>query len=258
LKMDTTGKLLPEERRFIYSPVPGEVIDFRVIPNEQIGASANLVFMYEHDLELKLLTLEREIRGAEGQLKTLEAQEKRAPENEKARIASEIQNQRTTRDAKTKERDLLMERTHSAQGQPGYYWLQAPAFAPGTAHVEGEPLWTVLNADFRENLKGKPVKPSDPILRLGNKRGHWELEMKIPQKHIGQVLAALKNTGKDVLDVDVRVRSDPTRVFKGKLHRDDIAAEGNPEKDERNEQEPMVLATVRLEDDGIPDNACLP
>src|SRR5262249_60765076 len=47
--------------------------------------------------------------------------------------------------------------------------------------------WTGLNADFRENLTGKHVRPSEPLLRLGDKENDWEGELKIPPKHIGHV-----------------------------------------------------------------------
>jgi hypothetical protein len=234
------------------------VEDFRVLPNAQVEPGSALALMYDHDLEMKLTTLEREIYTAELQFRGFSEQLGVAPENEKAKIRTEMQNQRATADAKTKQREALMLRTNSEPGQRGYYWLKAPAFPPGMPVGEGTPTWKVLNGDFRENLRGKQVKPSDPILRLGYNAGHWEIEMKIPQKHIGQVLAAFKTTGKDVLDVDVLVRSEPDRVFKGKLERDRIAAEGNAEKDERNEQEPQVLAYVRLDGDGIADSDCLP
>src|SRR5262249_51346463 len=49
----------------------------------------------------------------------------------------------------------------------------------------------VLNYDYRETLTNREVKPSDPLLRLGDVSGVWEVEMKIPQKHIGQVLSGL-------------------------------------------------------------------
>src|SRR5262249_34518842 len=77
---------------------------------------------------------------------------------------------------------------------------------------------------------------------------------KIPQKHIGQVLQAFKSPDQDPneeLDVDLILRSAPTRTFRGKLARRDIGGEATPNRDENNEAEPVVLAYVRIEGKGI-------
>src|SRR5437016_1006386 len=58
-----------------------------------------------------------------------------------------------------------------------------------------------------------------------------------------------------VLDVDFLLRSDPTRVFRGKLHRHKVGGEANPSHDEAasasNEAEPVVVAYVRIDGDDI-------
>ncbi|HEX5270592.1 MAG TPA: hypothetical protein VFW33_08910, partial [Gemmataceae bacterium] len=150
------------------------------------------------------------------------------------------------------------------QTQKGVFWLLAPDF-PMARRADGQdPFWTVLTPDFRENLRRKPVDPKEPVLRLGNKQGHWEVEARIPQKHIGQVLHAFeylsKKEGKEVeeLDVDLIVRSDPTHTYAGKLRRDRIANQADPHKDDNNEAEPVVLAWVRIEGDDIPASKRVP
>src|SRR4051794_19629556 len=82
--------------------------------------------------------------------------------------------------------------------------VNAPAFTPEELQLlRGKAAeWTILNTSFKEELLNRTVRPSDPILRLGAKNGPWELEMKIPQKHIGQVKLAFQREDTDVLDVD--------------------------------------------------------
>jgi hypothetical protein len=115
--------------------------------------------------------------------------------------------------------------------------------------------WTVLNGNFREEWTGRTAKPTDSVLHLGARDGPWEIELKIPHKHIGQVLHALdalEQAGQPaVLDVDFLLRSDPTRTFKGKLSRDRIAGEANPTRDDKDEAESVVLAYVRIDGDDI-------
>jgi hypothetical protein len=115
---------------------------------------------------------------------------------------------------------------------------------------------TVLNADFKEQLTGKFVRPSDPLLRLGDQAAAWEIELKIPQKHVGQVLAAFGDASE--LDVDLLLLTDPTRVYKGKLARNKIAGEANVHREEEDDAEPVVIARVRVEGDGIAPEDTIP
>ncbi len=120
------------------------------------------------------------------------------------------------------------------------------------------PEWTVLNGTFREELTGKAVKPSDPLLEVGAKAGPWELQLNIPQKHYGQVAVAFDQMNTDELDVDFLVSTDKTRTFLGKLNRSRIAGQANPNRDDNNESEPVVVAYVRLDGDDIPADRKLP
>ncbi|HZT82369.1 MAG TPA: efflux RND transporter periplasmic adaptor subunit, partial [Gemmataceae bacterium] len=256
LKMDATGQLLPETRRWVFSPVEAHTEEIPVKPGDQVGEGENLLRMYDVQLNLKIVQLAQEVASAQQEATALEAQYSKAEAKDRPRINQEWETKRATRDAKSRELKALMERTNSVEGRPGEFWLRAPAFPPDVA--EGDRHWTILNADFRENLINRAVKPSDPLLRLGHTEGPWEIELKIPQKHIGQVLQAFADQGKDELDVDLLLKSEPTRTYKGKLHRGKIAGEANPNKDENNESEPVVLAWVRIDGDDIPPEDRIP
>ena len=152
----------------------------------------------------------------------------------------------------------------------GYFWLKAPEFADVRPMAPGRdlranlhPVWTVLTPDFWETMRRHPVKPKDPLLPLGNKEGPWEVELKIPQKHMGQVLYAFdyveKTQGqKDVLDVKLIVKSDPNHTFLGKLERSKVAYEATPRRDDSGEPESVVMAWVRLDGDDIPPDMRVP
>ena len=107
----------------------------------------------------------------------------------------------------------------------------------------------MVSADFEHNLVNRWVKPSDPLLRVGNTQGAWQIEQKIPQKHISQLLRAYKTDSPDeYLEVDVLLTSKPTETFKGRLYRRDISAEAVQNKDDHNESELIVYAYVRVND----------
>jgi hypothetical protein len=82
--------------------------------------------------------------------------------------------------------------------------------------------------------------------------------MKIPQKHIGQVLQAYQYLNTDTLDVDLIVKSESTGTYKGKLERSKIAGEATPHRDETEEAEPVVMAWVRIEGNDIPEGKRVP
>src|SRR5262249_53948749 len=145
-------------------------------------------------------------------LKQQQSGETLAPDQKK-KIGGEIEQKESELKLK---RDLLSAEINlynAVVDRPGYFFVRAPLAG------------TILNSDFAEKLRNRTVKPSEPLLRVGNKQGRWEIELKIPQKHIGQVLRAFAKEGVTELDVDLLLLTDPTRVYTGKLARDKIGGE---------------------------------
>jgi hypothetical protein len=257
LKMDATGQLLPQVRRVIYSPVPGTVMDFTVSPGDTVDEGRSLATLFDRDLEKEIWKLKIEEGNAHNMLMEADLQSKQAlAANERQESRSKADQQRYLESSKAHQLNQLLAIANSDPQNPGYFFLKAPAFTAEDAGRLTRREWTVLNGNFKEELTNRAVKASDPILRLGAKNGPWELEVKIPQKHIGQVLQAFERLHRQgvqnpELDVDFLLRTDPTRKFKGKLSRDKIAGEANPNRDDNNESEPVVVAYVRLDDDTI-------
>jgi hypothetical protein len=164
---------------------------------------------------------------------------------------SKAESQRYLEETKAKQLIKILNTANADPLNPGKFFLRAPSFTPEEAALLRQREWTVLSGNFKDEFQGKQVKPSDPILKLGAKDGPWEIELKIPQKHIGQVLYAFERLRTDVLDVDFLVRTDPTRKFKGKLFLDKIAGEATPSRDDNNESEPVVLAYVNIDEKSI-------
>lgn len=247
LKMEAQGRLLPEERRYIYSPVEAQIISFPLglQPGSEVRQGQELIEMHDLKLERTLRDLDNEIRSAEREIEAM-GQNLVMPNlaaADKLQISAKQEQSRATRQAKKKEFDAIFERTNSIANKPGGFWLRSP--------ING----TLLTSDFRENLTNRFVKPSEQLLRIGDKDQDWEIELKIPQKHIGQVLKAYQSGQPDEeLWVDLLPLSAPTQVFKGKLARVRIAGEANPPKDETNEPEPVVLAWVRINGKDIPED----
>lgn len=247
LKMDAKGQLLPQERRYVYSPKEGRILEFKVQKGDDVTQEQPLVEMYEVELHTQMLKLMSEIEGADQQIRAHDAEYQKAPDpTNRLKISADRQSAEVNRKNKARELEALTKNTNADPSNPGHFFLLAP--------LSGR----VLNGDFQEQLTNRSVKPNEPILRVGNKDGRWEIQLKIPQKHIGQVKYAFERAKTDELDVDILLLSQPTRTFKGKLARHDIAGEAAPNRDENNEAEPIVLASVRIDGDGIDPDKLLP
>jgi hypothetical protein len=179
-------------------------------------------------------------------------------QSEHLKIMAEVVKEQAKRKAKIEERRELVRINNCIENRPGWFYVTAPPFGLKRATAQA-PQWTVLDADFRETLTNKYVKPTDPVLRLGDTHNAFEVELKIPQKHIGQVLSAFdKNDPDPRLFVDILLTSAPTRTFKGILYRSRIAGEATPNRDDHNESAPVVIAYVSLDDPAIPEDQRVP
>jgi hypothetical protein len=259
LKMESNGQLVPQVRRVVYSPVAGRIIKFDTYPGETLEQQRKLATLYDHDLAEKIRSIRIEMKNAHDEAGAADSAAKLTT-SRPDQLAQEFKaaQQRAIERAKFEQLTQLIEQTNADPENPGYFFLKAPKFTPEDAARVSRPEWTVLSSDFKSELTDRAVKPSEPILRLGAKDGHWEIELKIPQKHVGQILHAFERLHVDELDVDFLLRTDPTRKFKGKLSRDKIAGEAQPNKDDNNESEPVVIAYVRIDEGDIDPNYQLP
>jgi hypothetical protein len=257
LKMDAKGELRPEIQQYVCAPHAGEVVAFTVNTGDTVREGQELAVLVDAELGMKLAEMAHEISDAAAELNQLRA-------NQAGQTDKDIERKIKIEGLETKQRLLagqrqyLMASTNSDESRPGYFKLLAPNFPAECNLPQEQRVWTVLNSGFRENFTGKGVKPSDQLIRLGNIAGFWEVELKIPQKHAGQVAQAFEFTHADELDVDLLVKTKPTHTYKGKLKRSSIGGEATPQKDDNNESEPVVVARVRIEGPGIAEADQIP
>jgi hypothetical protein len=249
LRMEAKGQLLPQERRWIYAPVEGQIVRFEegVVPGAQVAQDQSLVLMRDLQLEARILQLNAETLAAQNDIDVISKLfNSAANETDRLRLSADRRQKEAQRDRYSLELRTLRERTNAERAHPGQFWLKAP--------IAG----TVLNWDFRETLTNRLVKPSEPLLRIGDKNRLWEVELRIPQKHMGHVIRALRQFAPRDLDVDLLLLSEPTKTYKGKLSLARVAGEAAPQKDQPTDPEPVVLASVRLDGPDIPPERRLP
>jgi hypothetical protein len=249
LKLEAKGQLLPELRRWVYSPVEGQIIRFEdgVEPGSQVAEGQALILMHDVQLEIKLVQLNSEIDSAQQAIEALVRQQGTlAADGDAVRLMVEKKQKEYLRDRKVQERQALCQRIHGDAARPGSFWVNAPLTG------------TILNSNFRETLTSRLVKPMEPLLRIGDESASWELELKIPQEAIGQVVEAQATAADGDLDVDLKLLSCPTRTFKGKLARSRITRQAIANRDNAASPEPAVLASVRLVGPDLEEAAMIP
>lgn len=250
LKMEANGMLLPIKREQIFAPNEGQIVDIPIglTSGTPIVKGQELLRMYDADLANKIYQYKNDIQSAEALIKHQSSAGGKADGSDQA-LNKEINEAQVTRESKSQLLENLKQRTHSLSN-PGEFAVRSPMTG------------ILLSSDFRENLNHRYVKPNEPLLRVGYtdvknpKLTDWEVELKIPQKHIGQVLQAFQRNKdlKKPLDVDFLLVSNPTRRYLGKLSWDRVSKQAQPNRDANNEPEPVVLAWVRLSGDDIPPN----
>jgi hypothetical protein len=258
LRMEANGKLVPRDRAWLYSPAQDATVkNFKpgLTTGIPVHEGQELVLMYSPSLAKEVIDHESNINKAQRSMAALTRSLQEAKGSEKVKYQTDLIDAESTLQ---KERRLLegIRKLYNTRpsDQPGYFWLKSP--------LEGR----LLTGDFREQWLGNRLGPSQQFLRVGRVTlqqrpdpSEWEIELKIPQKHIGQVLSAFKTGARDEeLDVDLLVTSRSTATFRGKLRRDKIASEATPDRTDNNESEPVVWAWVRIHGEGIPKDSQIP
>jgi hypothetical protein len=253
LKMEANGQALPRDRVWIYSPIPGRVeeIPAGLKSGSKVSKGQPLFVMFDSDLAKQVTELNTEIATLKNKINVAPPRNTDQADN-KGFDPGAIQEANITLKAKIDMLKRLKERTNADIARPGFFTIAASKAG------------IILSADFRENLLGKNVKPGDPLIRIGYtdpnnpKLSDWEIELKIPQKHVGQVFRAFEKN--KTLDVDVMFLSNATTSYKARLVKDKVASQANTQKDDNNENEPVVIAWARIhpEKGDIPADGQIP
>ncbi len=247
LKMDAQGQLLPVVRAQVYPKREAKVEDFVVGPNDNVTENQELARLYDPKLREEIDTLKDKSNGAANQEQLARQSAIDAPtQRDRARFQSDEAKYRNEKNQYDSELKSKIREFNADPARSGFFSLRAPVFTQEQRGMVQAPYWTVLNANFRDEWINKTAKPVDPLIRLGVLDAPWEIEIRIPQKHIGQVRSAYRDLDTDVLEVDYLIRSQPTRTFKGLLYKNRVARDANISRDEGHEQEPVVMAYVKI------------
>jgi hypothetical protein len=268
LRMDAKGQMLPVEVGKVYAPRDGRVMEVRVKPGDRINPDFAAVTLYSSELEKEQTDLlsEHNKAASKEEWNARMMSESRLSILEKIRIGSDFTLARLNREGAAKSLRSMDAGYKAVPGRAGYFQALAPQFDAKLKRPAGASQWTVLNDERKEALGGRTVRPNEELLRVGNLEGAWQVELKVPQRNVGQISRAFADPalhkkdadGRLYLDVDVLLASMPDTRFLGRLYKDEVAAEAVPNKNEHDENEPVVTAYVKLNLDDIPQEKWVP
>jgi hypothetical protein len=263
LRMEAKGQMVPVQIAQIFPPKEGKVLDIFVMPGDRINPRFRAVSMWSPELEKDFTQVKDEFDSANKLAISLKISLQNLGQgdqnkSERLQYEKELASAEVKRDAAQSKLRALEQQYNCQPDRPGFFFAIAPPFDTKLATPFGKSEWTVLNDDRRENLRGRTMRPHEELIRVGNIHGTWQIELKVPQRNIGQIMRAytdpelhkVDEAGKKYLDVDVLLSSQPETSYGGRLYRDDIAAQAVPNKNEHDENEPVVSAYVKL---NLPD-----
>lgn len=272
LRMEAKGQMVPVEIAQIYPPKEGIIQKIRVTPGQTLDPGYSTVEMYSADLQKDYREALDKFEQANGQIRVLPSIIKELSQGgdsnkaDRVKYETDLAIAHLSREAALAQIKALDLQYNGVPDHPGFFRAIAPPFDPKLARPKNVSKWTVLNDDRRENLLGRSMRPHEELLRVGNLEGFWQVEMKIPQRNIGQIMKAFADPelhkvdagGKKYLDVDVLLSSQGETSYGGRLYREDISAQAVPNKNEHDENEPVVTAYVKLNIDEFTDDEKIP
>jgi hypothetical protein len=267
LRMEAKGQLLPVEIGKVFAPREMVVTKIKARPGDKLMPGDAVVEGNSEQARAEYMDLTAKLRKAASEEQAA-FEIYRSPgfaardAAERMRVIGQLQQAKLQTESLTASLNALKKEYNFVTDQGVFRGLEAraPEFDTRLRRAAGLSKWTVLNDDRRENLLGRTVQGKDELIRVGNLEGAWQAELKVPQRNIGQVLKAFATpgqhkvdaAGKKYLDVDVLLSSQPDTSYLGRLYQEDLAAEAVPNKDEHNENEPVVAGYVKLNLDDFP------
>lgn len=266
LKMDAKGEFVPRYVKQVYAPHEGEVRELLRHSGDPIGEHGGAVTLFSPELQTKWMTAQQELDEALKSIAGINTILNRSlPIEQELDYRTKLASHEARAESRRKLLADLRDMYNTFPNRPGFFTAAAPDFDAAFRGVPGA-SWRVLSADNQDTLTKRTVRPNEPLLRLGYTEGPWRVELKMPQASVGHVLQAFADSdmhktdkeGKKYLDVDVLLRSDPSRSYPGRLYQEDMAGEATPNRDNHNESEPIVLTYVRVNAEDLPADQKIP
>ncbi len=217
--LETEGTLMAEERRQVFAPIDGEVIEVNAKHKQVVKQGDVLIRLRNHEMEIQLNEIDGQIRTtlAEqarvqsqlGRRRQLEASERRGLEAEQSELEIKL--------------DVLKEKWELQQKRASDLVIKSP--------IDG----VVVSWDVEKTLRSRPIMTGQVLMEVADLSQPMYLELELPEKregHLDDYIAANNLSGPDAeLEVEYILGTNVDRPLKAVLKVDSIStrADANEE-----------------------------
>jgi len=228
--IEAHGELQPLVRRSIFAPSHGIVREVFAKYKQHVRRGERLLVLHNPDLDLALKETAGDLQTARKKLLAAQAARGVGLSDKMGRIRNY---QLAAEEAELKQRlKNLGEQIRILEEQRKALTLTSP--------IDGQ----VLTWNLSELLANRPVQRGQKVVRVADPAGPWIIELLVPAKNIGHLLAAQETLGPK-LKVSFILATDPSVTYEERIDTVDLSTELH----ENNR--PSVLVTVPVSRDKV-------
>ena len=204
------GQLMPEQQRTIWAEVDGIVSNIHVKTAQRVSPGDLLVSLENKDLKIQQHEYSGNLFSLKQRLDSLD----RLLAAETDDVGDTESNARQL----SVERSSLVQQVKTTQQQLELIDTQMAA-----QKIASPIAGVVLTADLRKELEDRPVTKGTALLDVAAVDGDWVLELKMPDRKVGELLKAKQETD-EPLKVSFVRSSEPSIVYEGQVKTIDLSA----------------------------------
>jgi biotin carboxyl carrier protein len=177
LEVRAAGELRSVTRRELFAPADGIVAELRIDHGQQVRKNDLLLVVHSPELDRQWQEAHSVADGLQRQLASVQSQRLQARAGDTASrqraaaLAAEEEQLLTQRKSQLELVALLEDRRESLQ-------------------VRSPMAGRIITWGVRDRLAGRPLRRGDPLLTIAGDGGPFELELRVPERVAGRVLAA--------------------------------------------------------------------
>jgi len=208
MDLEANGSLQPVVQHQMFAHVDGEVKDVFVDHGETVKAGQLLVTLQNRDLEIEITSLKGQRDETIESITTLEYQ---------SRIPASTMEQRLERMRAAGQLSESLKRKETLEAQIALQELNQQRLNV-VSPIDG----IVMTWDLKKNLRARPVMKGNVLVTIADPRGDFEVELLMPEKRMKYLDAAMSESETGSLNVEYKMKTDPSKTHKGVLTKDAI------------------------------------
>lgn len=229
--LEGDGKLRPRNVANVFAAIDGTVKTLHVTDEEKVENGEVLI-------ELESVDLEKDLTATRGRLSTVDAEYSTINRETTGQRGDELS--REERAQKLARRASLYEELISLRAELKLLEIKQEQLTV-TSPMTGQ----VITSRVEEKLRHRPVRRGNQLLEIADPDGEWILEVEMPDKRLGHITQAIRESPDKALEVDFLLATNTEQTLTGRLTEKNIAASAEVRGEEGN----VVLLTVEFDQD---------